>query len=277
MEYPDPRLLAFLLEDMPGGDITSDLLVPDTDCTARIVVKEQGIVAGTSEAAQVFSLCQVEAEIAVTDGSAVQAGDLVLHLEGPARGVLAGERTALNLLSRMSGIATLTRSFRDIVSAVSPACRIAATRKTCPGIRWLDKKAVAAGGGDPHRLTLSDGVLIKDNHLLLVPLPEAIERARRGSVYRKIEVEVETVEDAILAARAGAEILLLDNMSVEMTADTIRALTVAGLRDSILLESSGGITLGNATAYARTGVDILSVGALTHSPRGLDFSLEIHP
>ena len=275
MEYSDPRLLAFLQEDMPAGDITSDLLIPDIACTARIRAKEDGIVAGTGEAAQIFSLCHVETGISVTEGSPVGTGDVVMNLEGPARGVLAGERTALNLLSRMSGIATLTRSFCDIVSTVSPACRIAATRKTCPGIRSLDKKAVAAGGGDPHRLTLSDGILIKDNHLVLVPLVEAIERARRGSLYRRIEVEVETTEDALLAARAGAEILLLDNMDIEMTEKTVRALCDAGLREGILLESSGGITLGNAAAYARTGVDILSVGALTHSPPALDFSLEI--
>jgi len=175
----------------------------------------------------------------------------------------------------MSGIATRTREAVDTVRAVSPEVRVAATRKTAPGLRVLDKKAVVLGGGDPHRWTLSDMVLIKDNHLALVPLPEAIRRAKQQSLYRLVEVEVETVEDAVTAAKADADLILLDNMRPDAVSEVVRVLAGRGLREGVTLEVSGGVAAGDLAGYAATGIDIISMGALTHTVRNFDVSLDI--
>jgi nicotinate-nucleotide pyrophosphorylase (carboxylating) len=202
---------------------------------------------------------------------------MILSLSGDAKKILLVERTALNIIGRMSSIATQTKKMVDIVTSVNPHCRVAATRKTCPGFQIFDKKAVQIGGGDPHRMNLSDGILIKDNHLALVPIMSAIRAAKNVSVLKKIEVEVETSDDALIAANSGADIIMLDNMSPDMVARTIELLKREGMRDHILIELSGGITDSSLVNYAALDVDVISLGFLTHSVRNFSVNLEIVP
>jgi len=272
---PIEDLLRFIREDAPWGDVTSETVVPDVTCRAVVRAKSQGVVAGLSEARRLFEHFGVTVRERSADGRAVAPGTVLLDLDGPARAILLVERTALNIIGRMSGIATRTREAVEAVRAVSPDVRVAATRKTAPGLRVLDKKAVILGGGDPHRYTLSDMVLIKDNHLALTPLAEAIRRAKQESLYRVVEVEVETVEDAVTAAGAGADIVLLDNMTPDTVREAVRALAGRGLRDRLTLEVSGGVGEDTLAGYAATGVDIISMGALTHTVRNFDVSLDI--
>ncbi len=268
-------LISFLNEDAPSGDITSEAIIGDIPCKARIIAKENGVIAGLEEATILFDAQGVSMELSVQDGSEVDRGTILATLEGPARAVLLVERTALNIIGRMSGIASMTHRMQSILDRIQPGCRVASTRKTAPGLRLLDKKAVVLGGGDAHRMTLSDGVMIKDNHLVLVPLDIAIHRARAHIPIKKIEVEVETPEEALLAARVGADILLLDNMSPAVIQKTLTLLNNADLREHLLIEVSGGITDENLPDFALEGVDLISMGALTHSVRNFDVSLEI--
>jgi nicotinate-nucleotide pyrophosphorylase (carboxylating) len=268
-------LLKFIDEDAPSGDVTSEAVVPDVTCRAVIRAEQDGVAAGLAEAGALFSHFGVTVREETGDGSTVKAGDVLLMLSGPAKVILLVERTALNLIGRMGGIATQTRAMAELVRAENPLCRVAGTRKTCPGLRVLDKKAIALGGGDPHRSGLSDGVLIKDNHLALIPIRDAIARAKAASAYRKIEIEVENAHDAVAAARAGADILLLDNMIPDRVRETISDLETAGLRGRVIIELSGGITAETIREYARTGADLISLGALTHTVRNFSVTLEI--
>lgn len=268
-------LLRFIEEDAPWGDATSDAVVPDVACSAQILAKASGTVAGLSEARALFEHYGVTVMQRTADGRTVPAGTVLCDLEGNARSILLVERTALNIIGRMSAIATKTRSCVEHVHSVSPGTRIAATRKTAPGLRLLDKKAVQLGGGDPHRFTLSDAVLIKDNHLALVPIGEAVGKARAASLYRTVEVEVESAEDAAIASEAGADILLLDNMAPAAVRETIDHLEKRGLRQGVVIEISGGVTGTALLEYARTGADVISMGALTHTVENFDVSLEI--
>ncbi len=272
---PLEDLLKFVSEDTPFGDVTSDSVIPDISCRAVIRAEQEGVAAGLEEATALFSHFGVKVQLDTRDGASVKNGTILLSLEGPAKGVLLVERTALNIIGRMSGIATQTKTMADLVRAENPRCRVAGTRKTAPGLRALDKKAIALGGGDPHRTSLSDGVLIKDNHLVLVPVEEAVRKAKTASAYRKIEVEVESVHDALIAARAGADILLFDNMTPAQVQETLRALADAGLREKVLVELSGGITAETIRDYARTGADLISLGALTHTVKNFSVTLEI--
>jgi len=272
---PLEYLKKFIEEDAPFGDVTSDAIIPDITCRAVIRAEQEGIAAGLSEAAALFSYFGVDVRRDTRDGEPVVTGKILLSLSGNAKKILLVERTALNIIGRMSGIATQTRKLSDLVKKENSRCRVAGTRKTCPGLRALDKKAVALGGGDPHRSGLSDGVLIKDNHLVLVPVKEAITMAKSASAYRKIEVEVETTKDAIAAAQVGADILLFDNMTPDSVRTTIHELEQAGLRDKVILELSGGITAETIQEYARTGADLISLGALTHTVRNFSVTLEI--
>jgi len=272
---PLDTLLRFVEEDAPWGDVTSAAIVPDLSCQAVIRANETGVVAGLAEARALFEHYGVAVRQHAADGTAVAPGQVLLGLDGDAKAILLVERTALNIIGRMSGIATKTRSCVEAVRQAAPGVRIAATRKTCPGLRVFDKKAVALGGGDPHRYSLSDMILIKDNHLALVPLADAVRKARAASVYRTVEVEVETVEDAVAAAEAGADTILLDNMPPERIRDAVRALEARGLRDRVVVEVSGSVTEENLTGYAVAGVDIISMGALTHSVRNFDVSLKV--
>ncbi|KAF5087523.1 putative nicotinate-nucleotide pyrophosphorylase [carboxylating] [anaerobic digester metagenome] len=272
---PIEDLLRFVREDAPWGDVTSETVVPDVACRAVIRAKDTGIAAGLEEARALFEHYGVAVRQRIPDGRPVAPGAVLLELEGRARAILLLERTALNIIGRMSGIATRTREAVEAVRAVSPDVRIAATRKTAPGLRMLDKKAVVLGGGDPHRYCLSDMVLIKDNHLALVPLAEAIRKAKEQSRYRAVEVEVETARDAVEAAVAGADIVLLDNMAPDAVREAVGALAARGLREQVALEVSGGVAGGDLAGYAATGIDIISMGALTHTVRNFDVSLDI--
>jgi nicotinate-nucleotide pyrophosphorylase (carboxylating) len=268
-------LIRFLEEDIPFGDVTSDTVIPDISCRAVIRAEEDGVIAGIEEVSSLFSHFGIIAIPAKNDGDTLLSGDVILSLSGNAKKILTIERTALNIIGRMSGIATQTRKMVNIASTVNPSCRIAATRKTCPGFRALDKRAVQLGGGDPHRMSLSDGILIKDNHLVLVSIIDAIRAARKASVYRNIEIEVETLTDAVTAATEGADILMLDNMKPDDVRRTLTDLKNRGLRDRVIVELSGGIDETTLPEYVSLGADIISIGALTHTVKNLSVTLEL--
>jgi nicotinate-nucleotide pyrophosphorylase (carboxylating) len=269
------QMLRFIEEDAPFGDVTSSLVIPDITCNAVMRAEQGGIIAGLKEVSALFSHFGISVRQGAKDGDIVCKNDMILSLSGDAKKILLVERTALNIVGRMSSIATQTRKMVDIVSSVNPHCRVAATRKTCPGFQIFDKKAVQIGGGDPHRMNLSDGILIKDNHLALVPLRSAIRAAKTGSELKKIEVEVETSDDALIAATTGADIIMLDNMSPDQVAQTIELLKREGMRDRILIELSGGIKESSLINYAALDVDVISLGFLTHSVCNFSVNLEI--
>lgn len=271
------KLLFYLEEDIAGGDITSEAMIPDTAANAYIIAKEKGVVAGLLEAVEIFEYLGVEAELKKKDSARVQAGDILIGLSGNARAILLAERTVLNIIGRMSGIATKTAELSAVVKSKNPLANVCGTRKTSPGFREFDKKAIVTGGGDPHRYSLSDGFLIKDNHLALCSLSEAVRKAGEYTAYKKVEVEVETTKDALTAAECGADIIMLDNMPPEKIKDAIKALEDANLRKNVIIEASGGITGENIAAYAECGVDRISLGELTHSVKNFDVSLEIKP
>ena len=271
---PLSYLLRFLEEDAPFGDVTSEAVIPEgIKARAVIIAKQDGIIAGVEEAKALFEHFGVKVSVKKHDGEEVKKGDVILELEGDARAILLVERTALNVMGRMSGIATEVRKLVEKVKPVNPKVRVAGTRKSL--LKPLDKRAILIGGGEPHRFSLSDAILIKDNHLALVPLEEAIKRAKSFSVYKVVEVEVESLEDAIKAARAGADVVMLDNMTPEEIAETVEALKREGLRDRVKIEVSGGITPENIEEYAKLDVDVISLGYLTHSVKNFDVSLEI--
>ena len=272
------RIRLALAEDLGFGDLTSRLVVPeDAWAVAEIVANEEGMLAGVEEAAYAFELLGCRVLEAKPDGSRVRPGEVVLRVEGPARALLAAERTALNFIMRMSGIATATAKMVELARKANPRVRIAATRKTAPCLRYFDKKAVELGGGDTHRLRLDDCVLIKDNHIAIVgSVAEAVRRAREAiSFTKKVEVEVSSPEEALEAARAGADIIMLDNFTIEQVREAIKRLEEAGLRDRVIVEASGHMRPENVAEYAAAGVDVISSGYLTHSARALDFSMNM--
>jgi len=267
---------AFLNEDIGRGDITTQSTVMRSQSAkGRFLAKEQMVVCGLEAAEAVFSTLdsQQQIEAFVADGDEVEAGKVIARTTGFADVLLAGERLALNLMQRLSGIATLTRRFVQAVEGTG--AQIVDTRKTTPGLRMLEKYAVVTGGGHNHRFGLDDGVLIKDNHIALSGgVATAVERARKAVGHlHKVEVEVSRERELRDAVEAGADILLLDNQTPE---ETRRLVELArSLKPEVLLESSGGITLENVRGYAEAGVDLISVGALTHSARAVDISFKI--
>jgi nicotinate-nucleotide pyrophosphorylase (carboxylating) len=273
-------LLNFLKEDVGTGDLTSNSLI-SSDTYARAVIicktKKTAVVCGLEEASMTFEMCKCKTKILVSDGSVIKKGSIVMEIIGKALSILKGERAALNLIMRMSGIATETRKFIASIDDLSSSVRIASTRKTAPGLRFFDKKAIAVGGGQAHRVRLDNMVLIKDNHISLSGSVEnAIKQARKniGSSI-KLECETTTLEDAISAVNTGADIIMLDNFSPMQVARTINELSKRGIRDKAKVEVSGGIKLQNVKSYAKTKPDIISIGYLTHSSKAIDFSLEI--
>lgn len=268
------ELESFIEEDL-GYDDVSCTIVPDRPAEAVIFTKEDCIVAGIKEAGSIFCYLGIQAETTLKDGDRLKEGDIIFGLKGGAVSILRAERLTLNFLGHLSGIATLTRACMDIVRKHSETTRVACTRKTTPGIRKFEKLAVAAGGGDPHRFNLSDSVMIKDNHVKLMGIEAAIEAAKKTGFTRKIEVEVESADDAVLAAKLGADIIMLDNMQPEAVRETLEILKEKGLRDSVIVEASGGISQANLEGYAKTGVDVISMGSLIHKSRWIDISLEI--
>jgi nicotinate-nucleotide pyrophosphorylase (carboxylating) len=272
------RFLEFLEEDIPFWDTTSAAVVPeDAVVRAHVVAKQRGVVACVEDVAYLLKRLSLEVKELVRDGGTVDRGTPVLEITGNARTMLAVERTILNILMHCSGVATEVRRLVDIVRRVNPRVRVAATRKTLPGLRYFEKKAVAVGGGDTHRLSLSDAILIKDNHAGIVgSVEEAVRLAKaRASFAHKVEVEVSTVEDAVKAAEAGADIVMLDNMSPQEVAKVVGELRRRGLRDRVIVEVSGGITAENIGEYAKLNVDVISCGYITLSARALDMSLEV--
>lgn len=274
----EEKIKEFLSEDLGFGDITTDTLIDDNSMAeAEIVFKEEGVVAGVEEAATIFELVDCKSQIIINDGERVKPQTVVLKIEGPSKNILKVERVALNILMRMSGIATATKRVVTLARIYNSKIRVAATRKTNPGFRYFDKKGVKIGGGDTHRLRLDDCVLIKNNHLKLMPsISEAIKRVLEVvSFTKKIEVEVENTAQAIEAVEAGADIVMLDNMEPIEIRNTLRELERREIRNKILIEASGGITIKNIADYAKTGVDILSLGSLTHSVQAIDISLRM--
>ena len=273
----EEKLLRLLSEDLGQGDITTGLIIPvGTMVEAEMMAKEPGVVAGIEEAEVLLKSLGVRIETLVKDGGKVKIGQKMIRISGDARTILSAERTVLNLLSRMSGIATTTRSLVEKLQKAKLKVTVACTRKTAPGLMYFDKKAVLIGGGDTHRLHLDDMILIKDNHIAVAGgIEKTIGKARRATSFTKrIEAEVTSAEDAVRAAKAGADIIMLDNFSPNQARKTCASLKKTERRSEILIEASGGITAENIMEYASTGVDIVSLGEITQSPKALDISLK---
>lgn len=264
----------FLAEDIGKGDITSNLL-PRKKITASIISRQEGIVAGVQYIKYIFVSRGCKVKILKKNGSKIKPNQKIMIVSGFAHIILPCERTALNLLSRMSGIATQTNHLVNKIRKVNPKVKLYSTRKTAPGLRLFDKDAVEIGGGNRHRMSLDDMIMIKDNHLAVSDsVWELVQKACKK--YRTVEVEVEGLNDAILAAKAGASIIMLDNLSPNEISKIINILKKLHLRDKVKIEASGGIDVSNIQAYARTGVDMISVGKITSSVPGLDLSLEVN-
>jgi nicotinate-nucleotide pyrophosphorylase (carboxylating) len=269
----DAVVCAALEEDLgTAGDITSEATVAaDATAKAQIVARKPGVVSGLPLAAAAFALCDETIEVSqlVEDGAKVQPGTAVMRVEGPARAVLTAERTALNFLGHLSGVATETRKLVDAIGHTS--ARICCTRKTTPGLRALEKYAVRCGGGFNHRFGLGDGLLIKDNHIIAADgVAAAVKRAKAKVGHMvKIEVEVDRLDQIQAALEAGADVIMLDNMSPAMMADSVKLIS-----GRAIVEASGSITLETVAAVAESGVDVISVGWVTHSAPCLDVGLD---
>ncbi len=260
---------------LPLGDLTAGLVAADRSAVVDVTSRAPGVVAGRVCAVEAFA--QVDPAVRVDwflpDGAVVGPGSVVATVEGPLRSILTAERTALNFLGHLSGVATLTRAYVDAVRAANPATRVLDTRKTTPGLRALEKAAVRAGGGVNHRGNLSEAVLVKDNHLGGVTITVAVTRARRQWPGRMVEVECDRIDQVAEAVAAGATVVLLDNMGPAQVAEAVALVRSAG--SPALVEVSGGVTLATAPGLAAAGADLLSVGALTHSAPVLDLGLDL--
>jgi nicotinate-nucleotide pyrophosphorylase (carboxylating) len=273
----EEKLKQILADDIGQGDVTAAAIIPaNLTVKAEVIAKEEGIAAGIEEAKLLTEYLGLSTIAKVSDGAKIKNKQVLMQISGNAQTILSVERTMLNLLSRMSGIATKTRTLVEKLEKANVKAKVAGTRKSAPGLLYFDKKAVSIGGGDPHRLHLDDMVLIKDNHLAIVGgVEEAVKKAKaKASFTKKIEVEVNNIEDALKGAKAGADIIMLDNFSPKQAKDSSEALQKAGF-GSILLEVSGGITSENLLEYVNAQVDIISMGELTHSVKALNISLEI--
>ena len=267
----DEWLLAALREDLGSGDVTSEILVPPgLRGQAVMQAKEFLVVAGLEIAVRAFTLLSGAVGVLAgsEDGREVEAGAALLELEGPVRALLGGERVALNILQHLSGVATLTRRFVDAVEGTGT--KILDTRKTLPGMRALEKYAVRVGGGGNHRSSLSEGILVKENHLSACGgVTEAVKAIKRNAPHTlRVEIEASTLEEVVEALAAGVDAILLDNMSIETILEAVKL-----VRGAVHLEVSGGVRLGNVREIAETGVDAISVGMLTHSAPGVDISM----
>jgi nicotinate-nucleotide pyrophosphorylase (carboxylating) len=260
---------------LPLGDLTAGLVPADRRATVDVVSRDLGVLAGRACAVEAFA--QIDPGVTVDwrlpDGSAVAPGDVVATVEGPLRSILTAERTALNFLGHLSGVATLTRAYVEAVQSANPATRVLDTRKTTPGLRSLEKAAVRAGGGHNHRGSLSEAVLVKDNHLGGATITEAVTRARSQWPGRMVEVECDRLEQVDEAVAAGATVVMLDNMGPDQVAEAVARVRAAG--SDVLIEVSGGVSLASAPALAAAGADVLSAGALTHSAPVLDLGLDL--
>jgi nicotinate-nucleotide pyrophosphorylase (carboxylating) len=274
----EEKLKQMLAEDVGLGDVTVAAVVPSgLTVEAAVKAKEAGIAAGVEESVILAESLGLNVTVEVADGEEFRKGQVIMKVSGDARTVLSVERTILNFISRMSGIATTTKRLTEKLKKVNAKVKIAATRKTAPGLLYFDKKAVLIGGGDPHRLHLGDMVLVKDNHIAVAgSIENAVKNAKQSvSFSKKIEVEVTRVTDVLKAAEAGADIIMLDNFSPKQIKEAVGLLRKAGFFGKILLEASGKITAENLLEYAATNVDVISLGELTHSVQAVDVNLEI--
>lgn len=264
----------YLEEDLKDiGDVTSKLLFTIETGGAKIISKEPCVVAGLQEAKNVFKKTGAEAELLVKDGEYVKEKTTVAEIRGPIKSILTGERLALNFICKMSGIATETKKLIDVCKEINPDIKIAATRKTTPGFRKYEKKAVMLGGGEAHRFGLYDAIMIKDNHIKCVGSIEgAIKRVKQKNHNFIVEIEVENIKDATIAAKMGVDVVMLDNFKKEDA--KIAAKKIREINNKILIEISGGINSENIAKYASL-CDRISLGCLTHSAKSMDFSLEI--
>ena len=269
------ELERFISEDIGVWDVSSSI-IPEIDAGASIIAKEDCIISGLLEASEIFEYFGLKPKSLYDEGECVTAGSIVMEVRGSARKILQAERLVLNFLSRMSGISTRTRDCVVRAEESSRSVRVACTRKTTPGFRIYEKRAVFLGGGDAHRFNLSDAVLIKDNHIEILGLENCVVKAKRlASFTKKIEVEVESLEDMLRAAELGVDIIMFDNMEPYEIRRGVEILRAKGLRDNLILEASGGITIENIKDYASTGVDVISIGALTRDAKWIDLSLEM--
>ncbi|MCF2135694.1 MAG: carboxylating nicotinate-nucleotide diphosphorylase [Candidatus Thorarchaeota archaeon] len=271
-------LKAYISEDVRSGDITTSVLGPlNAEAIATIFVGSQTILAGVEEAIAIAKLYGLTYEQLLFEGNWVSPGEAVLRITGPARTLLVIERVILNIMMRMSGIATKTYKMLATAHRANPKVRVAATRKTTPGFRFFEKRAVQVGGGDRHRYALDDMVLIKNNHIAAVgSVAQAVRAAKEQvSFSKKVSCEVRSLEEAIEAIEAGADIILLDNFTPEELAEVVQSLIEKGLRNKVILEASGGIDEDNILQYAQSGVDVISSGALTHSYESSDFKMRL--
>ena len=270
------KILEYMLDEDEGfGDITSNSVIDKNEkACANIISKDEGILAGIDVAKKLFESKMINVSFHLNDGCEIKKGELLMSLEGNVRDILLIERTALNLLMRMSGVASAANQY---VKLVGGKVIIAGTRKTQPAIGKFDKLALKIGGADTHRFNLADMVLIKDNHIAVVGSPlDALKKAQKNvSFSKKIEIEVETLEDAILCVENKADIVMLDNMDYLKVKEVLDELEKRNIRQNSLIEISGGINKDNILDYVGLGVDIISIGGLTHSSRSLDFSLKI--
>lgn len=274
----EEKFRRFVEEDVGQGDITTTLTIPHrTIVEAKVIAKETGVAAGIEEALMFLESFGLQANPLVSDGSKLRPKTAVLKVVGDARTLLSIERTLLNLLSRMSGIATATIRIVERLRRAGYKTRVACTRKVALGLSYFDKRAVMIGGGDTHRLHLDDMILLKDNHLAIIgDIGTAVKKVREAvSFSKKVEVEVSTTEEALKAAKTGVDIVMLDNFTPQQAKKTIEVLKKKRLRNKVLVESSGGITEKTILEFASAGVDIISLGEITDSVKALDMSLEI--
>jgi nicotinate-nucleotide pyrophosphorylase (carboxylating) len=274
----EEKLLKIFAEDIGQGDVTTASIVPaESTVEAKVIAREPGVLAGVEESRTLLESLGLRVEVLVADGEEIRTKQVLMRIYGETRIILSVERTVVNILSRMSGVATATRRIAEKLHEARLKARVACTRKTAPGLLYFDKKAVLVGGGDTHRLHLDDMILIKDNHIAAVgSIEEAVSRAReKASFCKKIEVEVAKIEDVLVAAKAGVDVIMLDNFLPKQVERAVRLLKAARLLGKVLLEASGGITAENVMAFASAGVDIVSLGELTDSTKALDISLEI--
>jgi nicotinate-nucleotide pyrophosphorylase (carboxylating) len=272
------KLIEMLAEDIGQGDITTSLIVLEScNAEAKVIAKEPGIAAGIEEAKILLKSLGLRVKTLVSDGEKIKTKQALMEIAGDVRTMLSAERTLLNLLSHMSGIATTTRRLVEKVQKAGLQTRVACTRKTAPGLLYFDKKAVLTGGGDTHRLHLDDMVLIKDNHIAVTGSVEAaIRRVReKVSFSKKVEVEVTKIDDVLVAAKSGVDIIMLDNFSPKQIEKAIKSMKQAGFFGKVLLEASGGITTENIMEFASIGVNLVSLGEITDSAKSLDISMEI--
>jgi len=278
MKHDISEIIKMVYQDIGFEDLTTNALInPDTIVKAKIISREAGILSGVELSSSIFQEFSIKTIIRKFDGEGVVTDETVMEIEGDARTILSIERTVLNIIMRMSGISTITRKLVEIVRKVDNRVIVAGTRKTTPGLQFFEKEAIRLGGGDTHRFRLDDSILIKDNHIAIVgSVKKAVEKAKKYvSFTKKVEVEVESIGDALEAVISGADIVMLDNMDPNEVRNVVNVLDNKNLRNKILIEVSGGINPDNILDYAKTGVDVISTGYITHSARSLDMSLEI--